>query len=1656
MLVLALLVGLPLSALSSDTDPWASADDGKAVASDLRKLLQDFPTRIAGSEGNLALEAGITELFEESGHEHGRIAFVAPCFKPGMTTLTRESAPPVTLHPLHPTCFRPGNFTETEFDTTLVDLGDATAADLARIKGIQLEGAIVLLNMSASSGWVELMRFGIRGFIFAGEELNGNLRARSMVYGSEVRVPRFYASPEEGARLREAIAKSERSLPVHIKAAPSRWQNQTLHDPWAFIPGSDQELAGDIVVLTAPIDSNCVVPGMAEGAQAGANLQLLVRLLKSFAADPPARSVLLVAVNAHAQNCLGDRLLAWNLLASLSKLEQLRDTINDDLREQELYLKYFSKPTDGSGHGLYLDEAHKEEDEAYLVKLRTLQDKSLGYFVAVKEPLVDLAKRDVNRIRGKQFDLYKREGKTPESEAAWQAMESDRHKYVAVMTLFNKFGANTTTLSDLYRDSPESIDILRGYVAELQNRYRRWADMNRADMATSTANQAIRRLVENRRIAFVLALNLDFASDRIGFSSEDSWGVRSWQRQFGRNTTRIAETLVTQGGMRPNLLADTLTGRNGLLQGFHFPATTHGLIFFQHASATPAFALQNVGTTFGRAFLPEDTVNALDARRVAGTMAFTEELLRGILADTEIALPSELPRYDRKDLKWSPLWSVQVKTMRFDEFSASVLPTLPVPDTAAIVYSERPGIGPDGIVAGSMALTDERASTIIYGLPETKKAFTTVAHQYDADFTRVLRTIDAGDKAKSVPSDIQPQSGAIRFAMFTCEEVPLYVRHDSSTLAASPIDIKLCHILGGESDSPPDRYGFSGIGGATSVKAPPLNTSGPGAIYRDIGSRIKILSTRKRGGIGASDEFPEGAGYGRGNELGPDFLAASARDMQTLNRYRADELQGVSDGLVREFMARGDKAMDEMDDARKHNDPLGFLRGLYRSLGAQAKAYEQTTAVTNDMLKAVVFYMALLLPFCFFFQKLVFKLVKVEYQMGMFALIFVLTFIVFRFIHPAFRIARAPEAMFIAFVMGVLGFFVIHVLHSRFEGEMQILFQTYAGMDTSEVRYSTAGQQAMLIGVNNMKRRRVRTALTTATIVLVTFTMLAFTSISKKVSPTMIAKPVDPPYTGLMYHWPGQPMDGPSRDVIVNMFTGRGTIVGRRWIQARSLGSGATTKIIPLGLRAEPSGRRARAEAALGLSVKEDGFLAPMPIMEGGTFFSADDASEAIVSSAMADALGITPDDLDDVHVVFMGQRLKVVGVLDDDRFRAIRDIDDAPLLPLKPGEKIATAEEAESATVDEPEITSARHVGMGSLFLLPVETMARFEGSKPYSLSIRFDDETPIWPIVEEVLTSTRAKIYVSSRHAFRVGDADGREVDPGVFYVGSGYRTSVGGLSVLIIPLLIASTIILNTMLGSVYERRSEIAVYNAVGLNPTHIGMFFLAEAFVYGVIGSVGGYLIGQLLSIGLNKCGLVSDVNLNFSSLSVVYVILFTVSIVLLSTLYPAHAATKEAVPSGKRKWSMPAGDGQRMRVAFPFIYSDHLLPGIMAYLAAYFSRFSEASMGEIVARQLERTSDNTEDGHARYRLRYHIALPPYDLGVTQYATFTGTYDETVRSHRVFMDLERISGQDSNWRATNQPFLENLRQYMMHWRNLDAEQHEMFVRQDMQSYKDRDG
>ncbi len=1656
-----LLTGSPPTAAASADSAWSDAAGHARLEARLREWFADIPDRYPGSPGNLAMQARVAERFAASGFEHGVVTYQAPCFQPGETHLRLPDGDTLRLLPMHPAFARPGNLHARTLTVDAVyippadsDTDAARSQSIAPPSGQDLRDTLIVQEFSGD--WQSFATLGLPvGYVFIGADEHPRHQTMNKMFSRELRLPRFYLPPESGERLRAALRDAGGRLTLDIQAEPSRWVPRTLGNPWVFIPGADPALEREVVLITAPLDANALVPERAEGGVNGANLFVFLEWLDAFRQSPPARSVMLVAVNARSQANLGDRLLAWNLLAPLPRVEALRDILARDLREQEMLAGYYRQ--------LRLDDAHLEQDDALLRRLRTLTDQAGGGLpVSIKGPLVNAIKKDVNRLRAQQVDLARQDSGL---DAATQALrhaelEARRQLHVRVLTLFNKFGIQTT-LKELHAETPEAIAILRDYVTDIAATQERWAALNRAELAVSESNASCRAALGGRRVVMALSLEFDWNTPSFGFASGSDWGDGAgWQNRFGHNALTVAQALPgVTAGRRPLRLLDTMTRAGGLPEGYYFPGfgAAGALSAYHNAEATPAFALRNVFAMYPRSFTLDDTFDRLNFAHVAEIQAFLEAYLPALLADPTVTLPAELPPFNRSIRRASMLWSGKVGTFEFDEFAADVVPTLPVPHSMVILRDllTQPGIDAQGTVPVHIGLTDERAVTTVYGFPWDggKRTILCDAFKYDADAVTVIYAVDAGDVHERVKSEIVRDTDMEKtLALFPCREFPVFDRVDSSLLSAFPLVPQEYMILSATRNAAPRRYGFYGAISLTSSKKEAFYfpTGEAFGVYVEAGERVKLVTKKKRVVLNATADEPTGEGYLEAREMGPGFFDAAARDLAVLNAYRLGRLQGVSDELAHEFMARGKTALADMQAAWARHDYGDYWRHRVLALGAQVKTYTQTSTITNDMLKAVVFYMALMLPFSFFLQRLLFKTVKIEAQMGGFVAIFILTFIVFRLIHPAFRISQSPEAMFVAFVMGGLALFVIGVLRGRFEGEMQLLFQTYTGMDTSQVAYSTAGQQAMMIGVQNMKRRRVRTILTTTTIVLVTFTMLAFSSISKKLSPTVIPVARTAPYTGLFYHWPGQLMDGHTAGVLGAIFADRAEILPRLWALSPRKMEGEKLIRRPWPVAAPALGTAAQVDGVLGLRTLEDGFLRPFPLRPGGRFFAADDAREVILTAAMADQLGITAGGLDRTHIRFAGVDMAVVGILDDAEFAAMRDLDGKSLTPIQVRSKLRGQEET-TATVDILDVQSdagTEYVSLSMLLIMPARTLQSLAGvgAATYSLSIRFPPDAPLWTHVENLLTATDARFYVASTTPFAAGGEEARQLDPGVYFMGSGYRTSIGGLSVLIIPLLIAGTIILNTMLGSVYERKSEIAIYNAVGLNPNHIGMFFLAEAFVYSVIGSVGGYLIGQVLSLGLSRLDLVRGINLNFSSLNVVYVILFTVTVVLLSTLYPAHVATKAAVPSGKRKWSIPPNDGQTMEIAFPFIYRPELVAGILQYVDQYLGRFSEATLGDLLATRESRTRTRDAQDRPVYTLQYHLALAPYDLGVTQRVVFTARYDETVRSYRIFMGIHRLSGQDTNWVWTNRPFLERLRQHLMRWRNLTALERQDYTRE----------
>ncbi|HQL10312.1 MAG TPA: hypothetical protein PLE35_11975, partial [Lentisphaeria bacterium] len=88
----------------------AASSAGRATAA-----LPELPMGAPGSPANLACEEAVATFFREGGTEHGDMRFVAPCFEPGVATLTVAGSAAMRLYAMQPGVVRPGNFAAADF-----------------------------------------------------------------------------------------------------------------------------------------------------------------------------------------------------------------------------------------------------------------------------------------------------------------------------------------------------------------------------------------------------------------------------------------------------------------------------------------------------------------------------------------------------------------------------------------------------------------------------------------------------------------------------------------------------------------------------------------------------------------------------------------------------------------------------------------------------------------------------------------------------------------------------------------------------------------------------------------------------------------------------------------------------------------------------------------------------------------------------------------------------------------------------------------------------------------------------------------------------------------------------------------------------------------------------------------------------------------------------------------------------------------------------------------------------------------------------------------------------------------------------------------------------------------------------------------------------
>ena len=770
--------------------------------------------------------------------------------------------------------------------------------------------------------------------------------------------------------------------------------------------------------------------------------------------------------------------------------------------------------------------------------------------------------------------------------------------------------------------------------------------------------------------------------------------------------------------------------------------------------------------------------------------------------------------------------------------------------------------------------------------------------------------------------------------------------------------------------------------------------------------------------------------YGNGLPLAAHSMRShntvlqSAEDYHTINKRRVDTLRSNNIGInsIEHVHSLAQFHLEDAEKERELGDTAAAWSDELMALTLSKRAYDPLRQVPQDLTSAIVILLLISIPFAFALERLIFGFNTIQKQIFGFLGFFFCTFLILYFVHPAFSISTTPSVIFLAFIIVIMSGMVIKIIMSKFKYELMAL-QGLTSKSHSQEKNSNVGMASVLIGISSMRNRPLKTGLTALTVVLLTFTVLVFGSFTaqNEVVATYLGRTSGPEYIQVSRNALLQ-IPERLRHTFHHRYEHTYTIHERSALfHDPTIKRGPFDTYVPV---LNPQNASVlKTSAALGFDGAEWGSnpelealipVAPQP----GTIH---------LSKSAAENLKLSPGDK--VHI--FGNPFTLGSLFDANVLRGMRYIDNKK---VSPPDYLATINDLSGGRpgavtllndqMNDLDPGSFRWTNTDMLVIAHNDDIQALGGVINISLLYpKPGTDVPIEETANEIAQVFIDPIYTRSNSG-----------DYQYFYT-TAYSGS--GFGDIWVPLLLGGLIIFSSLLGSIVDREREIYTFSALGLAPPNVAALFFAESSVYAVIGGMGGYLLSQAIASLLNwmsNTGIYEAPEMNFSSLSSIYTILLVMGIVLLSTIYPAIKAGKSANPGINRKWKMPDPKNDKLSFVFPFTISTHSLQGISSFIAEHFENHSDASLGLFAASHVSVESMGTDD----VQLKAHIALSPFDLGISQeFLMYSGDSDiEGIKE--IFIELLHTGGPPAAWVRNNRRFLSDLRHQFLLWRSLPPE------------------
>ena len=1549
--------------------------------------LSSAAERTTGSDGCKTAADFIKEQFTALGLEPGSYQFPIPVRTvKGATLQVGEKT--IQLDSLRYNAITP-EATNGPLTGPLFYVGSGNWSDM---QGMQIKDAIVVIDADSGQNWQQLASLGAQAIIY----LNSSSRSSKYLFIEKeeltpIQLPCFWMEKTD-------IKKVFNNFPFDTPGLIGTTANLTAEVYWeeivsetiyGLIPGSDPQLKNELLVVDGFYDSSGYVAGRAPGADEASSIATLLQTARRLQENPPARSVLLVATSGHNEALAGMREILWSI-SSKSKL----------LRKQKKLLKSESSNT-----------------QAYIQTLKTLSfplgedlERDARISLAIEDHLklsVDAISRELGRLRL----IHDSDPKTNETITKL----SKRRLLFRRLSWRHSFHDMPANEAELFQEAiPAAIAIMEERKQELKIR-----------TSCLQSSYTFRNLLADYEIAAFISLHLSSHGNGIG--------------AFHQGFLYTLKARVNRTGIF-SLLADLL---DATAAASHSTTPYINTLRPSRLRTWDSWFLDKpalggeVASLAG--FLGISLVSTGDARALWGTPWDTPEHINWdnlnnqaqLIGDMVTAMAGTAPLQSGK----LPRNGFSTVTGRANLLlQGELFADYPAAKTMLLAYQ------------GSQKyynMVDSTGTFIVKGIADKKHVLDKLiieGYRFDKKTGEVLWAIDKKATGKSnYRLKIRRRDAKTDLILFSCKETTIFGLLEPRNFNY----LTKIELLDGRRDAPPAHYWYSRIDTRNSTIA---------SIYTEPGTWLKAtlsdnVLTRKMILTNGTADKSMGFGYPVDQFSAiNNTVYRAASDIWTLLSPRIKNLEshGIFDDKISQLEERGLSALLKAGNSLKEFDYDTFSSAASESMALANRVYVQVEKTQKDVLFGVLFYIALFVPFAFCMERFLFNYANIYKRIIAFCSILLLLITIIYQVHPAFQLAYSPTVIILAFFILGLSLMVSLIIFFRFEEEMILLQRRASHKRPSEISHWKAFTAAFFLGVSNLRRRRIRTVLTCLTLIILTFTIMSFTTVKSGERQSRLFFQDTAPYLGLLLKrvdWRSMPVE--AVDSLVDGFRDTKGIAPRIWLEAKD-----PTQAVHVPL--QHGSNTAELQGLIGLSPSEVEVTGLNKILSSGRWFTSDDRRTIILDQDMARNLEVKADGTEQIEL--WGHAFTVIGSFDSERFDKALDLDGEPLTPVtfpqESGNDISEVEQEAMESGDDIRSFQSRyhHIPASQVGIIPATTLLTI-GGKLKNIAALPQSGTSITKTAENLVDRFSLAIFT--------GEKDG------VWLYNQSDSIQYSGIPNIIIPLLISIFIVLNTMISSVYERKNEIAIYTSVGLAPSHVSFLFIAEALALAVISVVLGYLLAQVSASLFAGTSLWAGLTVNYSSMAGVAAMVLVIGVVLLSVIYPSKVAAKIAIPDVNANFSLPRAVDNRISITLPFFmkYDEH--DSIGGFILSYFRSHQEVSHGLFSTGPVDLVSsccnidemramiENAEEPHTMYctYIRSKVWLAPFDFGIMQWVDVqfcpvegNGNYLE------IKVTIERRSGEESVWERINTSFLHDLRKQLLVWRSIDDISHKHFAGQ----------